>query len=443
VIHKPSHPGPSRRRSRCPAACAAWLGGLLAALCTPCCRAADWPQWRGADHNGLTSEQSGWPAGWPPKKLWGGNVGKGCTSPIIVGGKLYVMGWTGDATTEKGDDTLRCLDARSGRELWKQSYSSPYQGRKRLGDERLYGGPCSTPSFDLVTGSLFTLSVDGDLRCWDATQQGKLVWAKSLYDEYDVPQRPFTGKEIRDYGYACSPLVLGDSVVVEVGASQGTVMAFDKRTGRQQWASKYNREFGSTAGPVPLQVDGNDCVAVFTTNDVVVIRTDKGHEGETVAAQPWTTDFACHVASPGVSGSRVLITSTHNHREAVLFDVFQGGMRQVWRSSRYAVVSSPVVYRDRVFLIQNQLQCLDLATGADKWRGGGFGNGSCLVTGDAKVIAFGNGKLALIDALADEYRELSQVEGVVGGTCYPHVPLAAGLLVCKDKEGELVCFSVK
>ncbi|HUU70511.1 MAG TPA: hypothetical protein VM186_13360, partial [Planctomycetota bacterium] len=49
-------------------------------------RAEDWPTWRGPNGTGITSERSGWPNGWPPKRLWGANVGAGCTSPIIAAG---------------------------------------------------------------------------------------------------------------------------------------------------------------------------------------------------------------------------------------------------------------------------------------------------------------------------------------------------------------------
>ena len=85
---------------------------------------SDWSQWLGTDRNGITPENSGYPAGWPPKKLWTKNVGKGCTSPIMVGGKIYVMGWQGegDLNNPVGIDTIYCFDAKTATELWKQTY---------------------------------------------------------------------------------------------------------------------------------------------------------------------------------------------------------------------------------------------------------------------------------------------------------------------------------
>jgi outer membrane protein assembly factor BamB len=405
--------------------------------------AADWPQWRGPSHSDITSESSGWPGGWPPKKLWSRNVGKGCTSPIIVEGKLYVMGWT-PGGPRGGVDTLYCFNARTGRELWKQPYPCPRYGRFATGDEGEYGGPTSTPAFDKAAGLLFTLSTDGDLRCWDATQQGKPLWSKNLYDEYKVPRRPFVGGGLRDYGYTAAPLVRDDLVIAEAGAPEGTVMAFDKKTGQRRWASQYKGPAGHTGGLVPMKVAGKDCLAVLTTHDLVVMRLDNGHEGETVATTKWETHFICNIATPAAVDDRVVVTSCHSHKESKLFEAQLGSLRARWTSGRYACASSPVIYRDRVFVINDALQCLDLATGALKWRGGAFGHGSCLVTtADSKLIAFGARKLVLLDPLADGYSELSRLDGVASATCYPHVTLSDGVLACKDRDGNLVCFSVR
>jgi len=89
--------------------------------------------------------------------------------------------------------------------------------------------------------------------------------------------------------------------------------------------------------------------------------------------------------------------------------------------------------------VDGAARCLDLATGRRIWSGGSYYHGSCLVTGDGKVIAFGAGRLALLDATADAYRELGRVDGLFSATCYPHVALSDGVLAVKDMEGNLVC----
>ncbi|MFO7899294.1 MAG: PQQ-binding-like beta-propeller repeat protein [Planctomycetota bacterium] len=406
--------------------------------------AADWAQWRGPDRNGVTSEPSGWPAGWPPKRLWSRDVGPGCSSPLIVGRHVYVIGWQGKGNLRRnpvGRDIVYCLAARSGDVVWKRAYRARYQGRFRAGDIGSYGGPSSTPAFDPATGHLYTLGVDGDLRCWNAREDGRLVWAVNLYEKYKVGRRPDVGGGRRDYGLTSSPLLLGHNVVLEVGSPEGTVMAFEKETGRRAWSSRCKGPAGHTSGPVALTVDGTPCLATLALRKLVVMRADQGHEGETLAERPWQTEFACNLATPAALGRRLLVTSAYNRKRAVLFTASREGLRPAWTSKQHALLSSPVIHEGRAFLIFNTLRCLDASTGRLLWKAGGFGHGSCLATGDGKLIVFSRGRLTLIDPAADRYRELATVTRVVSGTCYPHVALANGLVCCRDRRGRVVLFS--
>jgi len=410
------------------------------------CFASDWPQWRGLQRDGITVEHSGWPDGWPGKRLWGFNAGFGCTSPVIAGDNVYVMGWKGKSRGNPvGKDTLYCLDLKTGKVKWKQSYTSRYQSRIRTGDTGSYGGPSSTPVFDVETGFLYTLSIDGDFCCWDTTKNGKLLWKKNFYDTYNVQQRPDCGKGVRDYGYTSSPLIDGGLVIVETGDSKGTVMAFDKTTGKLQWQSGIKGPAGHSSGPVPMTVDGMNCIATLTLTKLAVMRTDSGFEGVTIAKFPWKTDYGCNIATPAVFDNKVLISSSYNNHRSCLLDISQNGAKQIWKSKYHSKVSSPVIYKNCIYMINGPLYCLDLGTGKLKWKGGNFGNGSLLVCSkDDKIIAFGNGKIVLIDAepADNKYHELSRIDNVVSATCYPHIALSDGIICCKDRAGNIVCFSV-
>src|SRR5262245_57917376 len=195
---------------------AAGVGVLfLAAAAAAPAAAADFPHWRGPSRDGHTKEHSGldgdrWPIG---KPLWTANVGEGCTSPLLVGDRLYTLGHTG------GKDHLVCLDAATGQEVWKTSAASKQFGRHALGDQGMYGGPTATPEYDPATKLLYTLSPDGDLVCHDTAEKGAKKWSVNLYDAHKMPQRPKVGKggQQRDYGYTTSPLVYGDLLLVEAG----------------------------------------------------------------------------------------------------------------------------------------------------------------------------------------------------------------------------------
>ncbi len=400
--------------------------------------AEGWPQWRGPRHNGVTGESSNWPVGWPPKRLWSANVGTGCTSPIIAEGRVFVMGWAGAKRDALGTDSVYCFDCRTGREIWRQSYSARYQGRMRAGDTEAYGGPLATPAFDPATGRLYTLGVDGELRCWDGRGDGQLVWAKKLYELFKIERRPDVGGGQRDYGFTCAPLIQGDLLIVQVGDAGGTVAAFDKQTGQLRWRSEHAGPAGHSGGIVPLRVGATDALAVLTLRELVLIRPA---DGKTIASHPWQTDCGCNLPTPAVDGSKVLLTSGYNQSKAVLLDFASGRTRQVWQSDAFATVASPVIAGKRAFLINDRLQCLDLDNGKVLWKGGRLGHGSCVATADGRLIVFGNGRLVLVDATANVYRELAVAENLVKGTCYPQLAVASRAIVCKDRDGRIVCLS--
>ena len=171
-----------------------------------------------------------------------------------------------------------------------------------MGDQGLYGGPTSTPEYDRETGLLYTLSCDGDLNCWDTQRRGERVWGVNLYERYNVQRRPKIGRSgRRDYGYTTSPLLHRKSIIVEVGAQSGTLVAFDKRTGRELWQSESKGYAGHTGGLAPLTVESVPCVAVLTLRGLLVARLDGDRAGQTVAEYEWTTDFVNNIATPAVS----------------------------------------------------------------------------------------------------------------------------------------------
>lgn len=407
--------------------------------------AADWPHWRGPDRTDVTPEPSGWngKAWLAEKPHWTAKVGEGASSPLVVGDRVYALGY------EPGKDTLRCLSAADGKEVWSVAYKCPKYGRHRMGDEGLYSGPSSTPEFDPDTGFLYTLSTDGDLNCWDARAKGKKVWGRNLYDDYKVERRPkLTRAPQRDYGYTSSPMVRGDWLLVEVGSTtHGNLIAFDRRTGKELWASELKEEAGHTGGPAPMTVEGVPCVAVLTQRNLAVIRLDAGKEGKTVATFPWVTDFANTIAGPAVHGDSVLIAAAYNHNAMVRVKVTLAGATEVWRKRVASKVCTPVIHDGSVYVAWQRVRCLDFATGEPKWEGGTIGDpGSCVVTSDGRLVVYGqNGKLMLVEGAGrspNEYKELAVKDKIFGSLAWPHVALAGGRVYCRDRDGNLACFEV-
>jgi outer membrane protein assembly factor BamB len=405
-------------------------------------RADDWPHWRGPRRNDLTGESSGYRGGnWPlGEPRWSIEIGQGSSSPLVVGDRFYTLGWS------DGHDRLGCFDAATGHEVWQQQYDCPKYGRWATGDEGIYSGPSSTPEYDDATKLLYTLSVDGDLNCWNTARNGARQWGFNLYERYAVPRRPRHRRSgLRDYGYTTSPLVDGDWVIVEVGDDEGALMAFDKRRGDRRWASECRDPAGHTGGPVPITVEGASCLAVLNYFGLLVVRLDEGHEGRTVARVPWTTDFANNIATPAVQGNSVVITSGYNHHAICRFDVSLAGARKIWEQPLASKVCSPIIHDGHIYWAWQQMHCLDFATGRPRWSGGQFGDaGSCIATSDAKLIVWGGrGKLALVETAAaspDEYHELAVRDRLSNTDAWPHVVLSGQRLYCRDRDGKLICF---
>ena len=405
--------------------------------------AADWPHWRGLSRNGNVDEASGWDgAKWPLSEAWRKDVGEGSSAPLIVNGRLYSISWV------DGQDRVLCLNAKTGDELWSVRYACPPYGRQSVGDKGIYSGPSSTPEFDEQTGYLYTLSTDGDLHCWNTREQGSKVWANNLYDQFDIPKRPQVGRSgRRDYGFTSSPLVWKDLLIVEVGAKQGNLVAFDKRTGKKTWTAESRSPAGHNGGPVPIMVENIPCVTVLNHDGLLVVRLDAGHEGETLATWDWETSFANNIATATVDGNHVLVTSSYNIHKIAKLEITSTGAKKIWEQKQASKVCSPVVHDGHVYWAWRQVMCLDYETGAVRWQGGRVGDqGSLIATKDGRLIVWANrGDLTLIESAARSpraYKEIAAKKRIGSDDAWPHVVLSNGMLYCKDRRGRLVCLKI-
>lgn len=151
--------------------------------------AADWPTWRGPDRNGISRETE-WSSNWDangPTKVWTANVGTGFASMAIANGRVFTAGWADD------QDSVVCLDAATGKSLWRHAYA------EKLGNKMYEGGPNASP---VVAGdTVFAVSKTGRVLCLEAAT-GKPKW------EVDLGKK--IGAKLSDWGVSGSP-VLADA----------------------------------------------------------------------------------------------------------------------------------------------------------------------------------------------------------------------------------------
>ena len=243
-----------------------------------------------------------------------------------------------------------------------------------------------------------------------------------------------------------SPLVLGRQLIVEVGSSQGNVVVFDTQTGRELRRSQNRDEAGHTGGPVPIVVEGTQCVAVLTLRNLVVTAIEGPRAGRTIAEFPWTTDYANNIATPAVHRDSVIITSAYNHVAMCRLRITMDGAQKIWENTKASGVCSPVIHDGAVYWAWRGVHCVDFETGRELWTGGKIAaQGSCVLTADERLIVYGNkGDLLLVESAAQSPRRYSELalRKVFSKTdAWPHVVLAHGYVICRDRDGDVKCLA--
>jgi outer membrane protein assembly factor BamB len=147
---------------------AAIAGGvIIISLCGV--NAQDWPQWRGPNRDGKVSGFKA-PDKWPNELVqkWKTTVGTGDATPALVGDKLYVFARQG------GDEVTLCLNASDGKEVWQNKY----EAQAVTGAAARHPGPRGSPA--VANGKVVTEGVGGVVSCLDAAT-GKMLWRKDEY----------------------------------------------------------------------------------------------------------------------------------------------------------------------------------------------------------------------------------------------------------------------
>jgi outer membrane protein assembly factor BamB len=389
----------------------------------------DWPQWLGPRRDGVTAMPD-LPTTWPEKgfpRLWRKTSSETYSSFAVASGRVYTT-----LAVEEGEEVY-CWDLATGKERWKHAYT-PRQTFQ-------YSGPRATPTLD--GDRVYTLSAAGLLLCLNA-DDGKVVWECDLVTELGAtPPR---------WGMACSPLVEGGLVFVVAGGSRGRCLAaFHKASGELAWAGQ-----GDTPGyssPVAATVDGVRQVIFLTGNRLVGVAPE---DGKLLWDYPWKTSFDVNAATPlvfraragGAENTYVFVSSGYSRGCGLVKVERRGGgflARRVYESGELCChFSTPVRHKDHVYGFDEtrDLTCLSLRTGEVRWRferpqdaeglrGVGYQKGSLIRVGELLLALGESGKLALVEATPEEYREVAAARPF-RDRCWTLPVLAEGKLLVRD-----------
>lgn len=343
---------------------------VVVALSAGLAGAEDWPQWLGPKRDGVwrdTGLVEKFPAG-GPKRVWKEAVGVGYAGPAVAGGKLFVPDFlpggklpgSGFAKGKfAGTERVLCLNATTGKEVWKIDYPVEYT-------MSYPAGPRCTPTVD---GDLvYTLGAMGHLKALKVAD-GKQVWAKDFMKDY--------GAGLPVWGFSCHPLVDGDKLICIVGGTNDRlVVAFDKKTGKELWASQSCLGDFGYCPPMIYEFGGKRQLIVWHTRAVVGLDPDTGK-------RLWRVDFDVKAAltapTPRKVGTDKLFVSSF-YNGSMLLKVTADKAEVVWKSKAKgetpdlttdlsSIMCTPWVDGDHIYGVcsYGQLRCIEAATGKRVW----------------------------------------------------------------------------
>ena len=400
-----------------------WLG-ILGALLSTAVVGADWPCFRGPNHDGI-SRETAWRKNWTeaaPVAMWRAEVGIGFSAVSVAGDRVITTGH------QDGEEVVWCLASDTGKVIWTHRHKS------ELGAKFYIGGPGATPSIDPVSGDVYVLGKWGQFFCL-RLKDGTPRWQRNLVRDHNLL--------LPDWGFNGSALVVGDLVIVNMGTNG---IALERGSGRTKWASEGSESGYST--PLPYEVDGHQRVVVSSGEGYSGVEPTTG---ELIWTVPWFTRYGVNAADPIVWQGRLFISSGYSKGagQFTLSPSTKGDeLQMVWKQRRFrAQQNAPVRLGEYLYGFDGdsssraKLKCVEWNTGEVVWEDETLGYGALSAAGEHLILIGADGQLGLAVASPKAF------EPVLGGKvlaadCWTVPVLAGGKILCRNSHGSLVCLDV-
>jgi outer membrane protein assembly factor BamB len=310
----------------------------------------------------------------------------------VVAGKLaYTI------EQRRQQEVVAAYDVATGREVWAHKYAADFQ-------ESMGGpGPRATPTWH--EGKLYTMGATGEMFVLDALT-GKVIWHKNILED--------NGAENITWAMSASPLIVDDTVVVQPGgASNKSIVAYNKNTGARVWGSLGDRT--SYASPMLVTLAGKRQIITITALRAVGLEASSG---KLLWEYPWTTEYDINSAQPIVAGpNQVLISSGYGHGAAML-EISAGGAKKLWENKKLKnKFNSSVFLNGYIYGFDESIfTCIDAKTGEPTWKAGRYGYGQVLAASGHLVITGEQGEVVLLRADPAGHKEVAKFQALEGRT---------------------------
>jgi outer membrane protein assembly factor BamB len=383
--------------------------------------AGEFPQFYGPNRNAVVPGpqlEADWGA-YPPRILWKQPVGAGWSGFAVQEGMAVTLEQRGES------EYVVCYDVQTGSTLWTHADDGAKYSTTIAGE-----GPRTTPT--IVSNRVYTFGATGILNCFDLPS-GKLNWTRNVAKENDAP--------LPDWGFASSPLVVDDKVVLGIGGSGNrSMVAYSANDGQPVWA---DGEGGADySSPVCLTLCGTPQIVLFAGK--VISRDLKGKQLWTYA---WPGGHP-HVTPPLIIATNQLIVSSGYGTGAELLEISQNAEGS-WSATRLWKAMVPKSKFGPLFHVGDALyglddgvfSCVALKTGQRMWKDGRYGHGQGLLVGEQILLTAEKGELILIEPNPEKLVELARFKVFNDKTWNPPALAGEYLLMRNDKEA--ACLQLK
>ncbi len=348
--------------------------------------------------------------------MWKASIGTGFASISVSNGRVYAMGNIDDK------DILYCFDEKTGKEIWKQSYSCPLYRKNHE------GGPCATPT--VKDNAVYTFSKNGDAIRFNATN-GNVIWHKKLPKELGI--------KFPTWYFSSSPFIVNNMIILNAGTYG---LALQTSDGSLIWKNGNGACGYATA--VPYSSGNQQCVIMPVSREIVGL---VAATGQIIWKLPWKTAYDINAADPIISGDTAFISSGYN-KGCALMKIAGGNVTELWRNKYMRNhFNSCVLWEGHIYGFdgqgggRGQLRCINKQTGEVKWSQEGMGTGS-LTLADSKLIILGErGRLVIALASPEGFRELASAQ-ILTGKCWTVPVLANSRIYARNANGDMVCVDV-
>lgn len=380
-------------------------------------RAPSWPQWRGPNRDGQVGG-----AAWPDRlsrdsltQFWRVPLGPSYSGPVVSEDLVFTT-----ETKNKETEVVYAFDRKTGKERWRAEWKGaltvPFFARSNGSWIR------STPAYD--GERLYVAGMRDVLVCLHA-RTGKEEWRCDFVNELKTP--------LPDFGFVCSPLVDGDAVYVQAGAS---VAKLNKKTGKIIWRTLKDKGgmLGSAfSSPIIATLAGKRQLVVQNREKLAGIDLASG---AVLWSQVVPSFRGMNIVTPLVAGDSIFTSSYQN--KAWLYKISAGkdgySVSETWASKAQGYMSSPVRIDGHAYLhLQNQrLTCIDLKTGERTWTSGPFGKYCSLVAQGDRILALDQRGILLYIKAASTKFELIDSLTISDEETWAHLAVSGNELFIRE-----------